>query len=189
MAAINGHLARLEALARAALRAEGFAEDQMRVGRSADLRYFGQAWEVRVDLPPGPIDAAAGAETVKRFHDAHEKRFGYSYRDMGGEGVGRHVVEWVNVRVTGLGPIRRPRFRELSLGDGRPERALSQRRAVRFDGRALECPVYARERLAPGDVVAGPAVIEEYGATTVVFPTLSAEVDRLGNLVLTRGGA
>jgi N-methylhydantoinase A len=189
LTAINAHLARLEALARAALRSEGFAEDQIRVGRSADLRYFGQAWEVRVDLPPGPIDAAAGVETVKRFHDAHEKRFGYSYRDVTGEGVGRHVVEWVNVRVTGLGPIRRPRFRERPLGDGRPERALGERRTVRFDGRALECPIYARERLAPGDVVTGPAVIEEYGATSVVFPTLTAAVDRLGNLVLTRAGA
>ena len=189
MPVINGHLQRLEALARAALRAEGFTESETRVGRSADLRYFGQAWEVRVDLPPGAIDAAAGAETVKRFHDAHEKRFGYSYRDVHGEGAGRHVVEWVNVRVTGLGPIGRPRFRESPPGDGRVERALRERRVVRFDGRAVECPIYARERLAPGDIVRGPAVIEEYGATTVVFPALVAQIDHLGNVLLTRAAA
>ncbi|HMH51318.1 MAG TPA: hypothetical protein VK548_13860, partial [Candidatus Acidoferrum sp.] len=125
------------------------------------------------------------AETAKRFHDTHDKRFGYSYRDVGGA-VGRHVVEWVNLRVTGTGPIRRPRFPELPPGDGRPERALTAHRDVRFDGRSTACAIYARDRLQPGDVVNGPAIVEEYGSTTVVFPGLRAEVDRFGNLLLTR---
>jgi N-methylhydantoinase A len=185
--ATSAHLARLEALARAALAVEGFAPDHMQIGRSADLRYFGQAWEVRVDLPPGGIDAAAVAEIARRFHDAHEKRFGYSYRDVHDTAVGRHVVEWVNLRVTGVGPIRRPRFREWPRGDGRAERALRGRRAVRFDGRSADCPIYSRDRLQPGDRLDGPAIIEEYGSTTVVFPTLRAEVDRFGNVLLTRG--
>jgi N-methylhydantoinase A len=43
--------------------------------------------------------------------------------------------------------------------------------------------------LAPGDVLRGPAVVEEYGATTVVFPDLVAEVDRLGNLLVTRAAS
>jgi N-methylhydantoinase A len=185
--ATSAHLARLEALARAALAVEGFAPDHMQIGRSADLRYFGQAWEVRVDLPPGGIDAAAVAEIARRFHDAHEKRFGYSYRDVHDTAVGRHVVEWVNLRVTGVGPIRRPRFRERPRGDGRAERALTGRREVRFAGRSADCPIYSRDRLQPGDRLDGPAIIEEYGSTTVVFPALRAEVDRFGNLLLTRG--
>ena len=185
-AAVNTHLARLDTLAREALRREGFAEEAMRLFRTADLRYFGQAWEVRVDLPPGAMDPTHGAETVKRFHDAHEKRFGYSYRDVGDPGGERHVVEWVNLRVTGVGPIRRPRFPERPRGDGRVQRALTGRRAVRFEGQSVECAVYARERLRAGDVVTGPAIVEEYGATTVVFPGLRAEVDRFGNLLLTR---
>ena len=189
VAAVNAHLERLEAEARDALRREGFTGADAGIVRSADLRYFGQAWEVRVDLPPGPVDAAASAETAKRFHDAHERRFGYSYRDLpspqAGGHAGRHVVEWVNLRVTGVGPIRRPRFPEVPRGDGRPARAVRTRREVRFDGHAHDCPVYVRDRLAFGDHVPGPAVIEEYGATTVVFPGLVADVDRLGNLVLT----
>ena len=184
--ATNAHLARLEALARSALTSEGFSALEAHVGRSADLRYFGQAWEVRVELPPGPLDAPALAETAKRFHDAHEKRFGYSYRDVREAALGRHVVEWVNLRVTGVGPIQRPRLREWPRGDGRPERALTGRRDVRFDGHTSECPVYTRDRLQPGDVLSGPAIVEEYGSTTVVFPGLQAEVDRLGNLLLTR---
>lgn len=125
-------------------------------------------------------------ETAKRFHDAHEKRFGYSYRDVREAAVGRDVVEWVNLRVTGVGPSQRPRFREWPHGDGRPARALTGQRAVRFDGRALECPVYTRDRLQPGDALTGPAIVEEYGSTTVVFPGLRADVDRFGNLLLAR---
>ena len=185
-AAVNAHLTRLRELAREALHREGFTEDTMRFVRTADMRYFGQAWEVRVELPGGEIDGRTAAETAARFHDAHEKRFGYSYRDVREPGVGRHVVEWVNVRVTGVGPIRRPRFVERPSGDGRSERAVTEQRPVRFEGATRDCAVYARDRLRPDDVVAGPAIIEEYGATTVVFPGLGARVDRSGNLLMTR---
>jgi N-methylhydantoinase A len=92
----------------------------------------------------------------------------------------------VNLRVTGIGPIRRPQIPERARGDGRVERARIGRRAVRFDGQPIECSVYSRDRLQPGDVIAEPAIVEEYGATTVVFPGLRAEVDRFGNLLLTR---
>src|SRR5262249_56712714 len=81
---VEEHFAHLEALARAALRAEGFADQEIRATRSADLRYFGQAWEVRVELPPGPVDERTAAEAVERFHAAHEQRFGYAYRQAPG---------------------------------------------------------------------------------------------------------
>jgi N-methylhydantoinase A len=95
----------------------------------------------------------------------------------------------VNLRVTGIGPIERPKLRELPPGDGRPQRALTGTRPVVFDGRPHACPIYARRRLAPGDAIAGPAVVEEYGATTVVYPGQRVEVDRLGNMILARAVA
>jgi N-methylhydantoinase A len=51
-----------------------------------------------------------------------------------------------------------------------------------------DAPVYARAALAPGDAVAGPAVVEEYGSTLPLHPGFDAEVDRLGNLVIRREG-
>jgi N-methylhydantoinase A len=51
----------------------------------------------------------------------------------------------------------------------------------------VDTPTYDRTRLAPGDVVAGPAVIEEFGSTVPVHPGFSATVDTHGNLLLTRG--
>ncbi len=189
-AAVNAHLARLEALARAALASEGFSEHEMRIERSADLRYFGQAWEVAVELPAGTIDEQSAAVATDRFHEAHEQRYGYSYRRVTGHGrTDRQAVEWVNLRVTGIGPIARPKLRERPPGDGRPARALSGTRPVVFSEETVECPVYARALLAPGDTLSGPAVIEEYGATTVVYPGQRVETDRFGNLILTRGAA
>ena len=187
-AAVNAHLARLEALARTALAAEGFAEHEIRIGRSADLRYFGQAWEVPVELSPGPIDERGAAAAAERFHDAHERRYGYSYRRPAG-GAGSQSIEWVNLRVTGVGPIARPKLRELPPGDGRPARALTGTRSVVFAGVAHECAVYARDRIAAGDLARGPAIVEEYGATAVVYPGQRVEADRFGNLVLTRDAA
>jgi len=189
-AMVNAHLARLEALARAALASEGFAEHEMRIERSADLRYFGQAWEVAVELPPGTIEEPSASVAAERFHEAHEQRYGYSYRHATGHaGTGRQAMEWVNLRVTGIGPIARPKLRERPPGDGRPARAISETRVVVFSEKAVECHVYERARLAPSDTLSGPAVIEEYGATTVVYPGQRVEVDGFGNLILTRGAA
>ena len=49
--------------------------------------------------------------------------------------------------------------------------------------------IYRRGDLGPGDVVEGPAVVEEYGATVPLAPGFRAEVDRFGNLLVTRSAA
>ena len=90
----------LEAQAAAALDREGFASSRHRLLRSADLRYFGQAYEVRVPVPDGRIDAAAADLVAAAFHRAHRAVYGYDF--VGDEG---QPVEWVNLRVTGVGPI------------------------------------------------------------------------------------
>ncbi len=94
----------------------------------------------------------------------------------------------MNLRVTGVGPIRRPELPEPLLGDGDPDRARTGRRPVCF-GRSAgfdDAEIYWRPDLAAGDVLAGPAVIEEYGATVPLHPGFAASVDRHGNLRVTR---
>lgn len=176
-------LSRLEERAREALRREGFTDAEMTFQRTADLRYLGQAWEVRVDLPDGPLDAEKAEESVERFHTAHQQIFGYSYREAQGPGAPRQGVEWVNLRVTGIGPVKRPILREVRLGNGA---APVGRRPVFFSGGFVDCPIYSRAALGADDRVQGPAIIEEYGSTTVVFPRQTARVDQLGNLILER---
>ncbi|XVQ13760.1 hydantoinase/oxoprolinase family protein [Spirillospora sp. CA-255316] len=173
----------LEAEAAAALGREGFPPGRRRFARTADLRYYGQAFEVRVAAPDGPAGSEAfRAEVVRRFHDAHEALYGYCYRD---DPV-RHPVEWVNYRVSGIGPIDRPRLRERPPGDKDPSRALVSSRPVHFGEGWADTPVYERARLAPGDVIEGPAVVQEFGSTLPLHPGFRAEMDPYGNLTLTR---
>jgi N-methylhydantoinase A len=151
------------------LRTEGVADADMTLVLSVDARYLGEGHEIAVPAPE-PFDAAA---VVAAFHDAHERVYGYAYR--GGE-----VVELVNWKVTGLGRIDRPRLEPPPPeGSGRP---VGER-----DGFTL----YRRDDLPAGFRTYGPAIVEEYGSTTVVEDGFSMEVDRLANLVLRqdpRGG-
>lgn len=180
---VNALYSQLEEHAQSALLREGYRAGEAVFARGADLRYFGQASEVRVEVPAGTLDRPVADVVVERFHLVHEKTYGYSYRAS----QPPQVVEWVNLRVSGIGPIRRPPLQALpKLWDGSAARARRGERAAYFDEQRVETPIYQRERLQPGDCIQGPAIVEEFGSTTVVFPRMEAEVDAYGNLLLRR---
>jgi N-methylhydantoinase B len=169
------------------LAAEGFSADESQLARSADLRYAGQAYEVRVPAPAGDVDAGLTERVVAEFHRAHERLYGYSFA-----GRPDQAVEWVNLRVTGIGPIERPQLHRRERpaapdpGLDTVERARTGRRRVTFAAAHEDTPVYWRPDLQPGDTVLGPAVIEEYGSTVPIHPGFAASVDDYGNLVVLR---
>ncbi|HYU66439.1 MAG TPA: hydantoinase/oxoprolinase family protein, partial [Jatrophihabitantaceae bacterium] len=129
LSAIESIFASLREQAAAALDREGFPRDQHRYARTADLRYFGQAFEVRVPLPDTPLDKAAANDVAGAFHDAHRALYGYDFA-----ADPRQQVEWVNLRVSGIGPITRPELRELPARPGAAEVARTGTRPVCFDG-------------------------------------------------------
>ncbi|MGK5112547.1 MULTISPECIES: hydantoinase/oxoprolinase family protein [unclassified Geodermatophilus] len=172
--------AALEGQAQIALDGEGFDRGAQRMQRTADLRYVGQAFEVRVPVAEGDLDAVAAEDVAQAFHAAHRQLYGYDFADDP-----RQAVEWVNLRVSGIGPIRRPDMVELPAEDGGVERAVTGSRRVFFDD-WVDTPTYDRPDLGPGDVVSGPAVIEEFGSTVPVHPGFRVTVDAHGNLLLTK---
>jgi N-methylhydantoinase A len=184
----------LTARAAAALDTEGFAPADHQFVRTVDLRYFGQAYEVRVPADPGTVDAAWAGAVAARFHDEHRRLYGYDFR-----GDPQQQVEWVNLRVTGVGPITRPELQPLpARADGEPAAAstdgLPGQRSVRdvcFDPDAghLPTPVLWRPDLRAGDTFSGPAVVEEFGSTVPVHPGFAVRVDTWGNLVVTKEDA
>src|SRR5215813_5621645 len=91
-----------------ALDAQGFAPGQHRLSRTADLRYYGQAFEVRVPVGDGRFGPGLAEAAADAFHEAHRALYAYDFR-----GDPRQQVEWVNLRVTGIGPIQRPELTEL----------------------------------------------------------------------------
>ena len=165
-----------------ALAREGFPDADRRFARTADLRYFGQAFEVRVPIPDGPFDAGVADAVAADFHAEHRALYGYDF-----EGDPDQQVEWVNLRVTGIGPITRP---DIVAHERHSESAPGprSRRAVCFDATVGYVPtdVYWRADLQPGDRLTGPVIVEEFGSTVPVHPGFVAEVDRYLNLVVAK---
>jgi N-methylhydantoinase A len=176
---VQGTFDYLESKANGALAREGFEADDRRFVRTVDVRYFGQAFEVRVDVPNGPVTEEMFEDVARSFHDEHRALYGYDFRDDP-----RQEVEWVNLRVTGVGPIRKPEVREVAPGGG-AEAARTGTRPVYFDS-WVDSPVYDRAALGAGDEVHGPAVLEEFSSTVPLHPGFTARVDRFGNLIITR---
>ncbi len=169
----------------AALEREGFAASDRQFARTADLRYFGQAFEVRVDVAPDctsrdlVVDEALTTAVALAFHEQHRLLYGYDFA-----GDPAQPVEWVNLRVTGVGPIRRPELRRAPPGTGAAS-ARSGSRRMYVDG-WVDADLYDRARLGSGDVVEGPAVLEEFGSTVPVHPGDRARIDEFGNVRLGR---
>jgi N-methylhydantoinase A len=163
-------------------RLEGEAQKDVREGdgrrtvvvrRALDLRYVGQSYELTV---PGEVPLVNAAEA---FRVRHAEIYGYA--------PPREPVEVVNTRVTALG-IMPP----LALWDAPPEAPRVEgpgRRRAHFDGRWVEVPVVARAALEAGPAVAGPAIVEEDEATTVVPSGWSVRRGDAGTLLLRRGDA
>jgi N-methylhydantoinase A len=170
--------------AREALAKEGFAEDQHQFHRTIDVRYVGQAYEVRVAAPEGVVDDAYVAQVADSFHAEHRQLHGYDFR-----GDATQQVEWVNLRVTGIGPITRPEIPKLgaSLAE---EGRTPVTRPVCFDPDQgyVDTPIIWRGDLGAGDTFSGPAIVEEFGSTIPVHPGFEVVVDDWANLVIRKTG-
>jgi len=175
---VAAHYATLEKDAATTLEKDGIAPSRIALVREADVRYAGQSMEVRVPAPSGKIDAAFIAALINAFHAAHLKTFGYNY-------AGQQKVELINFCVSAFGMIERPSIPELKKSGAPPKPAT---RPVYFDGAYRDTPVFARASLAAGSTLDGPAIIEEFGSTTVVFPGQRLTVNPHGILIIRAGG-
>lgn len=134
--------------------------------RRADLRYRGQSHELTIDVG----ERMAAADLAEAFEREHERVYGYR-----GEG---EPVELVNMRLTAIRPLERPR-----IGGAKAAQGESALRRAWFAGKWMEAEVWRRGRLGCARVT-GPAVIEEDEATTVVPPGWEAHLDSAENLWL-----
>ncbi len=95
----------------------------------------------------------------------------------------------MNARLTAYGMVPKPSAARPARMVGTLDTALAERRTVWFGGVGHDCPVWNREKLPDGALLRGPAIVEEFGATTVVPPGWAGAVDAHGNLRFERGGA
>jgi N-methylhydantoinase A len=168
--------ANLEKEAVETLERDGIDPERIHAVREADIRYAGQSMEVRVAAPTGPIDATFLGNLIGAFHAAHLRTFGYNY-------AGQQKVELVNFCVSGFGLIERPALPKLPLRDA----ATPTRKSVvpvYFNGAFRDTPAFDRAALPSGFQLEGPAIVEEFGSTTVVFPEQTLDVDPHGILII-----
>ena len=166
----------LEDAGRNEIAAEGVAREAIDLFRSADMRYVGEGHEVPVPVPPGTVGGDAVATMWRDFHRVHESTFGFHYES-------RQDVEVVSLRVQAVGRVHRPGIRPLESGGGAAA-PVASRRVYWRDGGWIECGIWRRRDLGVGASVTGPAIVEEYGSTTVVPESWRSTVDRYGNLIL-----
>jgi N-methylhydantoinase A len=143
------------------------------LSRSAELRYHGQGYELRVDW---------SARAVAGFHQLHAQSYGFADP--------ARPVEIVTLRVQAIARSRKPRITRARLGGPDGRHAQSSAHRIFEDGRWRSAALYDRALLRPGNRIAGPAVITELSATTYLPTGWTAAVDTLSNLILSlRTGA
>ncbi len=178
--AIADIFARMEADGRAELAREGMRPDDMAFARMIDMRYVGQSFELTIALPSadtGELNTERMANLLAQFHAEHERAYGHA---SPGE-----PVEFVNLRLTAMGRIGKPRLRAVGESGGTTAQAKGTRQVYFAErGGFTDVPLYDRYALRAEHVVAGPAIIEEFDSTTVVHPGYAAKVDVYGNLLI-----
>ncbi len=179
-ASANATLATLETEARSRLAAAGITPEAMRVERSAEMRLIGQLHQIPVRLPEGALAAAGLPALIDAFAE--------TYRSLYTRVVDSAEIELLALRVRVIGPEPEIAISGAVAGDaGGPARKGSRR--AWFDGKFHDTPVFDRYALAPGETLAGPAIVEEREATTIIGPGDTLAVDAARNLRITVGAA
>lgn len=176
---LNGLFADMERRGSEDLRSAGVASDEIQITRSLDMRYVDQIHECQVDIPCVDISTDNIDTIAEAFHNRHEELFTYCERD--------NAVEIMNVESTLVGKVPRPRLPTLAAGDADASAArVGERPAFFADARAfVSTPVYDGARLLVGNLIAGPAIIEEETTTIVVFPGWQIRLKDPGVYVMT----
>jgi len=155
------------------LAAQGYAEN-LSVYRTLELRYLGQNYELEVPVNFETFSDDTAAEAWQAYHDLHKARFGFS--------IPREVIEVITFKCTAVSAIETPSLPTLAASAGAPEK--SGERPVVFDDGEKVAAVYQRSALYDGDILQGPALVEEPASVTVLNPGQTLRVDRFGNLTI-----
>ncbi|HXX09401.1 MAG TPA: hydantoinase/oxoprolinase family protein [Pseudolabrys sp.] len=168
----------LEAEALTAFKQHGVPPDKVILKRSADLRYVGQFHEVEVDMAGGKITREAVDAAAAGFARKHEELYTFA--------MPWKAVEILTLRLKATTPNAPFALPQVAKGDADPKPALKRRRTCRFEGRDVDTPIYDGEKVLAGNVISGPAIIEETTTTVVIPQAYVCSVDKYKNYILTR---
>ena len=171
--------ATLQTQADAWFAAEGILAGHCRIHRTIDMRYAGQNYEIAVPVPDdGPTCAAMLDSLAAGFTAAHRRLYGFTAEE--------DPVQLVTFRLEATGVVPKASLPAHPASGSDSAAALAGHREVWLPeaGGFATCPLYDRDQLQSGNRFAGPAVVEQMDATTLVLPGMTARVDATLNLIL-----
>jgi N-methylhydantoinase A len=164
--------------ATATLHRDGVPPAQRRYDRSLDMKYVGQGYTLNIPVTEAVFTPEALSALAERFHTRHETAYGFR--------ADAEPVEIINLRLQATGELPKPQPRPQSRSPRSPETARCGTRLAwveRQQDRQLY-QIYDRDRLRAGQVLPGPAIVEQVDSTTVIPPAWLGTVDGYGNLIL-----
>ena len=176
---LNGMLGDLEGRVRDIFAKENLSAEAVTMTYQLDLRYVGQEHTLAVTVP-SPFTEEAKAGIASSFDEHHLRIYGHNATE--------EAKEIVSLKVIGLGNVTKPKLEKIEAGSEAPpaDAKLGERDVYVGNGRYRPFAIYRRDGLLAGNVIPGPAVIEEVTATAVVEPEQTCRVDPYGNLIISR---
>lgn len=176
--AMNSLYAEMEKEARASFRSIGVPNKDITIKRTADMRYVGQFHEVETTVPGGKLTRKHVDAAVASFSSEHEALYTF--------GMPWQPVEILSLRLKAIAAKAPFQLQKVAKGPKDPRAALKRWRKCRFDGKDVETPIYDGEKIRAGNVLNGPAIVEETTMTVVVPKGYRCKVDDFKNYILTR---
>jgi N-methylhydantoinase A len=157
---------------------EGIAAEARRIAFTVDMRYAGQNYELSVPLADGKITPTTIDGLAAGFAAAHQQLYGFV-----AEG---EPMQLVTFRAEATGIVRKAALQRSDDAGPDPRAAEFGRRDVwlKEAGAFVSCPLYDRDKLAAGNRIEGPAIVEQMDATTLIPPGAAATVDPYANIMM-----
>lgn len=174
---LNDIYSELEKSAMEKMVAEKIDPEQIIFKRSADIRYYGQGYEVEIPVAGGQIGSSQIKTLKSGFNQSHRQLYGYD--------LPKEEIELVYLRLAAIGQVSKPEFYKGRGADTDSTAALKGERRVYIDGQYRSTTLYDRSKLKPNNTLQGPAIIEQFDSTTLINPGQTVRVDDYLNLVVT----
>ena len=182
LARLNDDLADMEKELTTQFLADGLDHADISFLRSGDLRYVGQGYELRVNIPSGLLDEERTAEVFNQFHEQHRAEYGHDFPDS--------PIEIVNARVTGIGQMPKIGRPQVNSDQAKNTDSITSAPCMfRANGslESFDTAFYQRELLPIEEPIEGPAIILQRDSTTVVPPENTFTADAANNIIIRIG--
>ena len=171
---LNREYHELEEKALEQMERERISSENIKLVRSVDMRYSGQAYELNIPVSSGTLNAKTLNQIDEAFHSQHKTLYGFARV--------KELTELVYLWLSAIGLLEKPQIEKMPLSDKNSEAALKGFRNVYMDGQYIDTSLYERRELKSGNSLIGPAIIEQMDTTTLVYPGQKVSIDEYQNI-------